>query len=123
LAQDTLSIEKGTQRIQAGWDLDRLIRRVCLYCGIKEEQLAQKARANDLSLAKALICFWGSRELNLSLHEIAHRLAISQPATSQWVKRGREYCRELEIDFLSYYIMSVPLPQLPHHYLKCPITS
>jgi REP element-mobilizing transposase RayT len=99
LAQDTLSIEKGTQRIQAGWDLDRLIRRVCLYCGVKEEQLAQKARANDLSLAKALICFWGSRELNLSLREIAHRLAISQPATSQWVKRGREYCRELEIDF------------------------
>ncbi|MGD9171839.1 MAG: hypothetical protein PVI97_17590, partial [Candidatus Thiodiazotropha sp.] len=94
-----LSIEKGTQRIQAGWDLDRLIRRVCLYCGIKEEQLAQKARANDLSLAKALICFWGSRELNLSLREIAHRLAISQPATSQWVERGREYCRELEIDF------------------------
>jgi hypothetical protein len=95
LAQDTLSIEKGTQRIQAGWDLVRLIRRVRQYCGIKEEQLAQKARANDLSLAKALICFWGSREMSLSLREIAHRLAISQPATSQWVKRGGEYCRQL----------------------------
>jgi REP element-mobilizing transposase RayT len=32
LAQDNLTVEQTTQRIQAGWDLDRLIHRVCLYC-------------------------------------------------------------------------------------------
>ncbi|MES9994182.1 MAG: transposase [Candidatus Thiodiazotropha sp.] len=99
LAEDTLTVEKATQRIQAGWDLDRLIHRVCLYCGVKEDRLTQKARANDLSLAKALICHWGSQELNLSLREIANRLSISQPATSHWVNRGGEYCREVGIDF------------------------
>jgi DNA-binding MarR family transcriptional regulator len=94
-----LTVEQATQRIQAGWDLDRLIHRVCLYCDVKEEQLAQKARDNNLSLAKALICLWGSQELNLSLREIAQRLSISQPAASKWVKRGREYCRELRVEF------------------------
>jgi hypothetical protein len=99
LAQDNLTVEQDTQRIQAGWDLDRLIHRACLYCDVKEEQLAQKARDNNLSLAKALICLWGSQELNLSLREIAQRLSISQPAASKWVKRGREYCRELRVEF------------------------
>jgi hypothetical protein len=99
LAQNNLTVERTTQRIQAGWDLDRLIHRVCLYCGVKEEQLAQKARDNNLSLAKALICLWGSQELNLSLREITQRLSINQPATSKWVKRGREYCRELRVEF------------------------
>ena len=99
LAQDTLTLEQATQRKQDGWDLERLIHRVCLYCGIKEYALAQKARGNDLSLAKALICLWGSQELNLSLREIAQRLSISQPAVSQWVRRGRGYCCELELDF------------------------
>jgi putative transposase len=99
LVQDSLRVEQATQRARAGWDLDRLIHRVCEYCGVKEERLAQKARRNDLSLAKALICLWGSQELNLSLREIAQRLSISQPATSQWVKRGREYCRDMRVDF------------------------
>ncbi len=99
LAQDTLTVEKGTQRIQAGWDLDQLIHSVCLYCGIKEERLGKKARDNDLSLAKSLICLWGTQELNIRMREIAHRLSISQPAVSQWVNRGCEYCRELGIDF------------------------
>jgi hypothetical protein len=99
LAQDTLAVEKGTQRILDGWDLERLISRVCQYCGVKEDRLTQKARGNDLSLAKALICLWGSQELKLSLREIAHPLSISQPAVSQWVKRGEEYCREQGIEF------------------------
>jgi glutathione S-transferase len=90
-----LAVEKGTQRILDGWDLERLISRVCQYCGVKEDRLTQKAWGNDLSLAKALICLWGSQELKLR----AHPLSISQPAVSQWVKRGEEYCREQGIEF------------------------
>jgi hypothetical protein len=101
LAQDTLAVEKGTQRILDGWDLERLISRVCQYCGVKEDRLTQKARGNDLSLAKALICLWGSQELKLSLREMAHPLSISQPAVSQWAKRGEEYCREQGIEFVT----------------------
>jgi REP element-mobilizing transposase RayT len=99
LAQDFLNLEKATQRIQAGWDLDTLIRRVCAYWNVDEEQLHRKARANDLARAKALICLWGSQELRLSLRDIAQRLSISQPAVTQWISRGRKICGEERLEF------------------------
>lgn len=36
LAQDSLSFKQATQRIQAGWDLDRLVRSVCYIVASKK---------------------------------------------------------------------------------------
>ena len=99
IAQDALNIDAATQRSRDGWNVDTLIRRVCSYCEIEEEQLRQKARANHLARAKALVCLWGTQELKLSMREIAQKLSISQPAVSQWVNRGREYCAKEALNF------------------------
>jgi len=99
IAQDSLNIDAATQRSRDGWNVDTLIRRVCSYCEIEEEQLRQKARANHLARAKALVCLWGTQELKLSMREIAQKLSISQPAVSQWVNRGREYCAKEALNF------------------------
>ncbi len=99
LAQDTLLIEERSQRQQQGWSLARLIENVCVYCDVEQKQLLSKARANTLSQAKALICFWGTQELGYTMREIANRLAISQPAVSNWVKQGQMYCKEQGVEF------------------------
>lgn len=92
LGQDSLSISRRTLLQQQGWTFDSLVRRVCGKCGVSENELESKARANNLSLAKTLICYWGNEELGLTCREIAARLAISQQAVSKWISNGRTYC-------------------------------
>jgi predicted transcriptional regulator len=61
--------------------------------------LRVKGRANALSKAKALICHWGTQELGLTMRDIAEHLAITQPAVSNWVKKGKEYCDDQDLEF------------------------
>ena len=58
----------------------------------------RQARANNLSIAKSLICYWGTEELGLTMLEIGLKMGMSQQAISKWVKKGRDYCRSENID-------------------------
>ncbi len=98
LRKDELQLKEKAAIQRAGWDLDGLICRVCEYCAIQPDELTQKGRANNLSLAKALICFWGTQNLAVTTQVLADRLDISQPAASKSSKRGREYCRAQGIE-------------------------
>lgn len=89
LREDTLGVDQVTLRSRQGWTLNRLIRHVCGLCELEEKTLIRKARSNDCSKAKALICFWGKHELGLTTTELAERLRISQQAVSQWIKKGQ----------------------------------
>lgn len=94
LNQDSLVITKRTLLQQQGWTLDRLIERVCAFCSINKNELTFKARANNRSLAKSLICYWAKVELGLTCREIATHLAISQQAVSNWIAKAETYCLE-----------------------------
>ena len=99
LSQDDLALDTREFLRRGGWDLEKLIRRVCSYCDVSEERLLTKARSNKLSVAKTLICHWGAEKLGCSTREIAVRLGISQPAVSRWNKLGRSYCERERIEF------------------------
>ena len=93
LREDELNLTEKAAWEFLGMDLETLLIGVCQYCGVELEQLRQKGRANNVSLAKALICYWGTQNLEFtSTIILADRLRISQPAISQSSKRGREYC-------------------------------
>jgi len=109
LAQDELTVEKKEAYACAGWTLGKLVEKVCLYCNVREVQLYAKARSNNLSKAKSLICYWGVEELGISHRELSKRLSISQPAISLWVKKGRDFSSreglvfaELSVKLLTY---------------------
>jgi len=99
LAQDDLAMEEASRLRQEGWDIDRLVQKVCNYCNIDELELLSKARANRLSITKSLICYWGTYNLGLTLREISNRLSISQPAASLWLRKGKKYCEDEGISF------------------------
>jgi putative transposase len=101
LAQDQLKIQSKSVYARKGWDLDVLIKQVCLHCEVDESNLVSKARANQLSRAKSLICYLGARELGIKRREIADRLQISQSAASYWIKEGKLYCRSEKLDLNS----------------------
>ncbi|MEX1032010.1 MAG: transposase [Cellvibrionaceae bacterium] len=91
LKQDEISLEQQSHYQQRGWTLGDLIHAICRYCEVDERQLKTKARANDLALAKSLICVWATACLGLSMGEVGRRLGISQPAVSKWVRQGEIY--------------------------------
>jgi hypothetical protein len=91
LVEDELGIDSKTRRQQQGWNLEMLVNLICDVYEIEQQELIAKARGNNLSLAKPLICFWGVEELGLTIIEIGVKLQISQQAASKWVKKGRAY--------------------------------
>lgn len=99
LRQDDLVLDSRDSLRRDGWNLEKLISRVCRYCDVSEDRLLTKSRSNNLSVAKTLICHWGSEKLGYSAREIAARLGISQPAVSRWNKLGRTYCGREGIEF------------------------
>ncbi len=99
LAQDKLRLKTATLRQREGWDLEALIRSVCRFCQLHEDQLLTRARANQLALAKSLVCYWSVEELELPLAVVGRRLAISQQAVSKWVRQGRSRCSKENIQF------------------------
>ncbi len=88
LAEDELRSNLISAREQEGWNLEILIEAVCTACGVELRNLRRKARNNQLSRAKSLICYWGVDQLGLSLNGIADRLQISQQAASKWYDKG-----------------------------------
>ncbi|WP_179957855.1 transposase, partial [Exilibacterium tricleocarpae] len=98
LREDEIHFEKSVVRKRQGIDLETLISWVCKYVEVESEQLMQKGRSNALSLAKALICFWGVRELRLTTRQLGDRLGVSPAAVSKSSKRGRDYCLKHNID-------------------------
>lgn len=87
LDDDSLALKQATLRSRQGWTLEILIGSVCHLCDIQERLLLKKARKNNHSKAKALICFWGTAEPGLATSEIARRLEISQQAVAKWVSK------------------------------------
>lgn len=99
LAHDRLAVDGKTLLGQQGWSLEKLTQRVSDHLGISVAALRSKARSNDLSVAKSLICYWGTQEIGLSCREIADRLNISQQAVSSWVPKGKAYCERENLQF------------------------
>ena len=99
LKSDKLPIDQKTQWQQKGWDIVKLIDKVCTYCEVSPADIVKKGRQNDLSKAKNLICYWGTQMLGLSSTEIAHYLKISQPSISKASKRGDKYCKQFGIEW------------------------
>lgn len=99
LAHDRLVVDDKSLLQQQGWTLEKLTQWVCGHLGVSEAALLSKARSNDLSVAKSLICYWGTKEIGLSCREIADRLSISQQAVSNWVPKGKAYCERKKLQF------------------------
>lgn len=99
LRTDNLSMDRATLRSRQGWTLDKLIQHTCGLYQIEEQNLLRKARSDQCSKAKALICLWGTDELGLTATAIAERLQISQQAVSTWIRKGRHLVSDCTIKF------------------------
>jgi putative transposase len=89
LQEDSIKVKLKSKLARDGWDLEKLIQKICDLLDIHPDDLLMKSRKSDASRAKAMICYWGTNKLGLKAGDIAKRLRISQPAVSKWVAKGR----------------------------------
>jgi len=102
LKNDKLKISEKPQLQQKGWDLEKLVKKVCEYNNINPTNLIRKGRKNNISIAKSLNSCWGTQQLGLSATEISQFLGISQPAVSMASKRGAEYCQQQGLEWKAF---------------------
>ncbi len=88
--------EKMTRRYaikQSGLDIPAIERRICDLYEMSQEDLYVRGRHKKLVEARSVFCFWAAQELETSIKDLAVRFAISEPAISYAVRRGRDIAR------------------------------
>lgn len=73
-----------------GFGLDDIAQRVAKVMDLPLEVVWESSRRPKTVRARSLLCYWASRELGLSMTEIAKRLSLTQPAVSIAASRGKE---------------------------------
>lgn len=76
-----------------------MIDETCLFIDANLQSLFRKVRHENSSLAKSLVCYWGTEVLGFTARDVAARLQMSYPAVSYRSKVGREYCEENQLEF------------------------
>jgi len=84
-----------------GWTIEKLVTEVCRKVSVDPEDLRRKGRANNLSMAKGLICYWGYHDLGIPGKELVELLGISRPAVSKAIQRGERIAKEQKLKLLN----------------------
>ena len=84
-----------------GWDLARLVQEICLMLSVDPDDLYKKGRANNLSMAKGLVCYFGYYQLGINGKQLARYFGISRPSVSQAIQRGEKYAKENNLKLLN----------------------
>lgn len=64
---------------------------------IDHRELLGPSKERNMVKARGLICYWGVRELGMSMTDVANRLKIAVPTVSVAVKKGRRIVRDEEL--------------------------
>ena len=56
---------------------------------LRPQDLDTKTKEKPYVNARSILCYWSTRELGISMTELARRLDMTQPAVSYMVRRGR----------------------------------
>ena len=93
--------EKLTRRYemkQSGLDMAAIERGICELYGMSREDLYVRGRHKTLVEARSVFCFLAVQELETPLKDLAVRFAVSEPAVSYAVRRGRDIVREKKLE-------------------------
>lgn len=79
---------------RAGWDINRVVRRVCELLSINEQEILRRSCGGKRSWARGLIAYWSSKELGISGVEIGKYFGITKQSVGEAIMRGEKVARE-----------------------------
>ena len=94
LLQAEEKLTRQSELRRRGYDLDRVAERVSEIFEIDRKEIFAGSRRERRVQAKSLFCFWGVRELGVSLTDLAGRLGMSPAGVGYAVQRGEVMARE-----------------------------
>jgi len=94
LSQASEKFERNYELKRLGYDLDRIASRVAEIYKIEESDIFLKGKKQKRVKARSLFCYWGVRELDISLTELARRLGMTVAGVGYSVERGESIARE-----------------------------
>ena len=87
-------LERRCRLKAEGFDLDQVAQRVAQVLDRPLEIVWEKSRRPQVAMARSLLCYWASKELGMSMTDLAKRLNLTQPAISIAARRGERIARE-----------------------------
>jgi len=86
--------ERKDKLRKEGWDIERLVKRVCELIGVDPKDIQRKSKRSKLSQARSLVAYWGSKELGISGIELAKYFQISGSSISEAIVRGEKIVKD-----------------------------
>ncbi|MBN1823863.1 MAG: transposase [Endomicrobiales bacterium] len=96
LRQAEEKIEKREKLKKEGWDINRLVKKVCKMTGVNEKEIKRYSKRSKLSRARSLVAYFGSKELGISGAELARYFGITRSSISEAIVRGHSIANENE---------------------------
>ena len=87
-------LERRCRLKAEGFDLDQVALRVAQVLDKPLETVWEKSRRPQVAMARSLLCYWASKELGMSMTDLAKRLNLTQPAISIATRRGERIAKE-----------------------------
>ncbi|MGA7144318.1 MAG: transposase [Desulfobacterales bacterium] len=81
-------------------DFEWLVKRVAKLLNIEPEDVLTRGKYKQSVKARALLCYWGTRELRMTTVELAKKLNLAQPTISQSSMRGRIIAKDEGLNLL-----------------------
>jgi hypothetical protein len=87
------ALERKEKLRQQGWNIEKLIERVCELLKIRKEDIAKRGREDSVSQARSLVAYWGRKELGISGTELAAYFGITKQSIGDATARGEQLAR------------------------------
>ncbi len=87
-------LERRYQLKASGFGFEQVAERVAQLLDISLEVVWGKGRRPKVVVARSLLCYWASKELGMTMTDLAKRLDLTQPAVSIAARRGERIVRE-----------------------------
>ena len=88
------SLERKYSLASEGYDINRLAERVAEVFSITPEEIFKPGKQPIRVKARSLLCHWATRELGMTMTELAQRFKMTQPAISMSAQRGERIAAE-----------------------------
>ncbi len=94
LSEAAERFERRYEIKRRGYNLNKVADRTAMVCDVEKRDIFSRGKQKKKVKARSLFCYWASRELGISLSELARLLGISIPGAGYSVERGELIARE-----------------------------
>jgi hypothetical protein len=94
LSESTEKFERYYELKRRGYNLDRIAERAGMMCNVEIQDIFSRGKQKRKVKARSLFCYWASRELGISITELARSLGITVTAVGYSVERGELIAKE-----------------------------